>query len=273
MIFGTSGLTVRYHGTTALSDVSMTAEPGAVTMVVGGDGAGKSTLLRALAGLAAPASGSISRPGSEGIGYLPTGAGSWKNLSVDENITFVGGSYGLTAAEIRTRGDDLLERAGLTEARDRPAGKLSGGMRNKLGFCLAMLSEPDLLILDEPTTGVDPVSRVDLWRLVSEAAAGGAAVVMATTYMDEAERGTTVYLLGRGRVLVSGTPDEIVDRMPGAISTTPHPSEPSRAWRAGRHYREWWPDGAIGSGEPANATLSDAAVVAELATLAGEVSA
>lgn len=234
-------------------------------MIVGGDGAGKSTLLRSLAGLTDPASGGIRRPQSHEIGYLPTGAGSWRNLTIDENVAFVGGSYGLDRETVRTRAEDLLERAGLSGARNRLAHQLSGGMRNKLGFCLAMLADPSLLVLDEPTTGVDPVSRVELWRLVSEAAAGGAAVVMATTYMDEAERGSSVYLLGNGRVLVSGRPSDIVDQIPGAVGTTAHPTDRSLAWRSGSAFRQWWPDGVVADGMPRSPDLADAAVVAQLA--------
>ncbi len=148
---------------------------------------------------------------------MPPGAGSWADLSVDENVAFIGGSYGLSGDALARRADELLGRAGLDEARDRLAGKLSGGMRNKLGFCLAMLHEPDLLVLDEPSTGVDPVSRVELWRLISEAAVQGTAVVLATTYMDEAERSGSVLVLDQGRPLLYGGPQEIVAAYPGAV--------------------------------------------------------
>ena len=148
---------------------------GHVVGVVGGDGAGKPTLLRALVGEAPPTHGSVRAPGAAQVGYLPASAGSWAELSVQENVEFVGRSFGLSRAAVAERGDLLLGRAGLTAARGRLARQLSGGMRRKLGFCLAMIAEPELLVLDEPSTGVDPISRVDLWRLVSDAAAGGTA--------------------------------------------------------------------------------------------------
>jgi ABC-2 type transport system ATP-binding protein len=262
--YGLNRVTVRFGTIAALSNVTMTAAPGDVTMVVGGDGAGKTTLLRTLVGLVGPNEGTVARPPARETGFLPTGAGSWRNLTVDQNMSFVGAAFGLTASEITDRGGKLLDRAGLAQARSRLAGQLSGGMRNKLGFCLAALSSPELLVLDEPTTGVDPVSRVDLWRLISEAAASGTTVVMATTYMDEAERASIVYLLDSGRVLGEGPPDALITGMQGAITVTDEPEDRTLAWRVGRTFRQWWPDG-VPSGIVAVApTLEDAAIVARL---------
>ena len=193
-------LTVRYGRRVALDGVSLAVPAGAVTAVVGADSAGKTTLLRALAGVARPAAGSVRRPDRRRIGYVAGSSGLYSDLSVDENIAFVAAAYGVTAGERAERSADLLARTGLTGTGGRLAGRLSGGMRQKLAFALAMLHEPELLVLDEPTTGVDPVSRADLWRLIAAAAAAGAAVVVSTTYLDEAKRASGVVLLEDGRV-------------------------------------------------------------------------
>ncbi len=264
MSFGVENLTVRFGRVTALDEVSVVVRRGEVTALVGGDGAGKTTLLRTLAGLVEPTSGTVRRPGVGRLGYLPAGAGSWKNLTVAENVSFIGGAYGLSGADLADRADPILERAGLADARDRLAGQLSGGMKTKLGFSLAMLHSPDLLVLDEPTTGVDPVSRIELWRMISEAVADGAAVVMATTYMDEAERAAFVVLLGDGRVLLSGEPDELIGSMPGTIVETDAPVDSSLAWRVGPVFHEWFPwtvpDGLTGL----RPDLEDVCIAAEL---------
>lgn len=265
MTFGLTAVSVSFGDTEALRTVTMDAPSGAITMVVGGDGAGKTTLLRTLVGLIEPGSGRIRRPPPQRVGYLPTGAGSWRNLTVDENVAFVGGSFGLRGEALHRRADPLLERAGLGDARDRLASHLSGGMRNKLGFCLAMLGEPELLALDEPTTGVDPASRIDLWRLVSESAADGAAVVMSTTYLDEAERAGSVYLLDAGTVLLAGPPEELIASFEGEVVTTDTPTNPDLAWRSGRSFREWWPQGSPDGGIVVDPDLEDLTIVAELA--------
>jgi ABC-2 type transport system ATP-binding protein len=179
--WGCRRLGVRYGATTALEEVTFEVAAGTVAAVVGGDGAGKTSLLRALAGSVRPAAGTVRRPEEHRLGYVSAGPGVWADLTVDENLSFSGRAYGLDAAELERRVAGLLERTGLAEARDRLAGQLSGGMRQKLALTMAVAHQPDLLILDEPTTGVDPVSRAELWRLLAASAAGGAAVVVATT--------------------------------------------------------------------------------------------
>jgi ABC-2 type transport system ATP-binding protein len=257
-------VTVRFGAVTALADVSLQAPEGTVTAVVGGDGAGKTTLLEALVGLVAPDAGTIDTPDREQIGYMPSGAGSWGDLTVAENVAFVGGSYGLSGADLARRADLVLGAADLMSARDRLASQLSGGMRKKLGFCLAILHEPRLLILDEPSTGVDPVSRVELWRLTSTAAADGTAVVMATTYMDEAQRAGSVLLLDAGRELRYCPPDALIAQSPGEVVETASPTRRECAWRSGTVFREWWPDGAPQGQRPIMPSLDDVAVVAAL---------
>lgn len=203
--WGVRDLTVRFGKLAAVDGVSLDVPAGAVTAVCGGDGAGKSTLLRALAGGVQPAGGHVRRPNRERIGYVAGAGGPYPDLTVDENMSFVASAYGLRGADFEARARDLLASIGLEEARQRLAGRLSGGMRRKLAFALAMLHQPDLLVLDEPTTGVDPVSRTDLWRLVAGAAASGAAVVVSTSSRDEAERAASVLLLEAGRGTLSTT--------------------------------------------------------------------
>src|SRR6185437_6253756 len=174
-------------------------------------------------------------------------------MSVDENVAFVGRSYGMPAPSIQSRSSLLLERAGLEGARRKLGNELSGGMRQKLGFVLAILHEPDLVLLDEPSTGVDPVSRLELWRLISATAGEGATVVMSTTYLDEAQRAASVLALEGGRMLASGTPDDIVAAVPGSVgllgpSRAPSAPVEGRAWRRGTARHVWIPPGVDADG-------------------------
>jgi len=218
MSWGADDLTVRYGARTALDRVGVGVDPGSVTVVVGGDGAGKTTLLRALVGTVAPERGSVARPPRRDIGFISGTAGVYADLTVDENLAFAGGAYGVTRDVRDRRAAGLLEQTGLGAARGRLAGRLSGGMRQKLAFVLAMLHEPRLLVLDEPTTGVDPVSRSEIWRLIAGAAAGGAAVLVTTTYLDEAERGARVLVLDGGRAVAAGPPEAVAAALPRPLS-------------------------------------------------------
>jgi ABC-2 type transport system ATP-binding protein len=233
--------TVRFGRTVALDDVTVEVPAGSVVAVVGGDGAGKSTLLRALAGEVPLDSGTIDAPPRQRLGYLPASAGSWGALTVAQNIDFVAGIYGLAGDELAARRDELLDRASLTPAAGRLASQLSGGMRRKLGFVMAIVHRPALLILDEPSTGVDPVSRIDLWRMASEAAASGTAVLMSTTYLDEAERAAHLVVLDGGRMLVAGSYDEVQAGFAGVVTETGQPVRDGWAWRRGRVRHEYWP--------------------------------
>jgi ABC-2 type transport system ATP-binding protein len=262
--FGVSEVSVRFGATTALDSISFTAPPGVVSAVVGGDGAGKTTLLGCLTGAVQPTRGRVERPDKRDLGAMPSTSGTWRSLTVDENVDFVAKAYGITGDELRRKRRELLDKTGLDRARHRLAGRLSGGMRQKLGFLLAILHEPTLLVLDEPTTGVDPVSRVELWRLISEAAAGGAAVAMATTYLDEAERASTVLVLDHGHALASGTSDEVIRSLPGTITVGRRPHDPRRAWRRGRVYHEWHPEGDAGSDPPDTRVDLEDTVIAEM---------
>ena len=259
MTYGLDGVTVRFGEVVALDDVSLELEPGTVTAIVGGDGAGKSTLLHCLAGTVAATTGTVRRPPKQRLGSMSSNSGAWGDLTVDENISFVGGCYGMGRDAIAARRDELLERAGLASAADRLVRDLSGGMRQKLGFVLAFLHRPEVLLLDEPSTGVDPVSRVELWRMIAEAAAAGVVVAMTTTYLDEAERCPSILVLADGAALARGSLDDVVGAVPGEVREVAEPTEPTNAWRHGRVVLEWFPDGSP-IGTPVDADL-EAAVI------------
>jgi ABC-2 type transport system ATP-binding protein len=272
--WGASAVRLSYHGVLALDRVSVAVAGGQVTAVVGGDGAGKTSLLRCLAGVLSPDAGEVRRPAKSRIGFLPASSGIYPDLTVAENLAFRATGYGLRADVAARRAAELTEQAGLAAARDRLAAKLSGGMRQKVGVIAALLHRPELLILDEPSTGVDPVSRSGLWWLIASAAADGAAVILATTYLDDAQRATEVLVLDAGQALASGTPDQIIREMPGSVrATNAPPAGPvgERAWRRGATWRVWCPpgtahpDGAGTLGTPAEADLQDAVIVAALA--------
>ncbi|MDR2566296.1 MAG: ATP-binding cassette domain-containing protein [Bifidobacteriaceae bacterium] len=246
-----AGASVRFGATVAVDGLSGSFPPGRITALVGGDGGGKSSLLRALAGLA-PFSPALPPPADRReIGYQSADGGVWLNLSVRENVEFVSRVHGLPGAQARARADELLERAGLEDARDRVAARLSGGMRRKLGFALATLHRPGLVLLDEPTTGVDQASRGELWEMIAQAAAEGATVILATTYLDEAERADQVFLLDAGKTLAVGTPSQVTAQMPG------------RLWRSA-------PTGAPCGDQPADTDAGEGAGASALAPKGGE---
>jgi ABC-2 type transport system ATP-binding protein len=274
-LWGADEVCVSYGKTVALDCVSLSAPAGQVTAVVGGDGAGKSTLLRCLAGALAPDSGTVRRPAKQRAGYLPASSGIYPDLTVAENLDFRAIGYGISKRLARERAAEYLDRAGLAQAAGRLAGQLSGGMRQKLAVIAAMLHQPELIVLDEPTTGVDPVSRSGLWWLIARAAAEGCAIVLATSYLDEAERCASVLVLDGGKALASGTAEKIVADMPGtlrAVPAKPGGEAAGRAWRRAGRWRVWDPgDGAAGlGGRPAanliTPDLQDAVTVAALAS-------
>ncbi len=265
--WGAFGVSVSFGRTLALDNVSLVVARGEVTAVVGGDGAGKTTLLRVLSGALKPAAGSVHGPGAPRTGYLPASSGMYPDLTVAENLSFRASAYRMPAPAARVRAGELLAEAGLAGARDRLAGNLSGGMRVKLGVIAALLHRPDLLVLDEPTTGIDPVSRSGLWQLIAGAAAGGAAVVLATTYLDDAQRAGSVLVLDGGCQLAAGTPEEIVAAMPGTLrSAAARPAGQARrlSWRRGTAWRVWYPARGQRAGDPVEPDLPDAVMVASL---------
>jgi ABC-2 type transport system ATP-binding protein len=269
MVWGVRDLTVRFRAHLALDRVTLDAPNGQVTGIVGGDGAGKTTLLRALVGTLAPDAGEVRRPDAGRIGFLASTSGTYPDLTVEENLAFAATAYGVPATEARKRAAEYMERTGLAAARRRLAGNLSGGMRQKLGVIRAMVHRPELLVLDEPTTGVDPVSRADLWWLIARAATQGTAVVLSTTYLDEAQRASWLLVLDEGRALLSGTPEDVIGTVPGAIRSVrdrPAGEEARRAWRRGATWRVWTPEGQAADGsDGVRADLLDAVTVAALA--------
>jgi ABC-2 type transport system ATP-binding protein len=269
MRWGLDRVTVRFGGRVALSEVTVSVEPSDVTVVVGGDGAGKSTCLRSLVGLVRPDEGQVSRPPKNRIGYVSASGGLYTDLTVDENMAFAASTYGVRDTDHA----GMLERLGLAAARRRLAGHLSGGMQRKLSVGLSLIHAPDLLVLDEPTTGLDPVSRMELWRLISGSAADGTAVLVATTYVNEAERGNTAILLDEGRVLASGPPGDIAARVPGVVGRRPADGTAQPGddwWRRGGDWRLWAPAGDLPDGaEQIEPDLHDAVIVTALAAERG----
>lgn len=243
---------------TALDAVDVDVDPGRLAAVVGGDGAGKTSVARTMVGLAVPVRGEIRRP--DQIGYLPSSSGVWPDLTVMENLGFVADAHRISRPERKTRCEQLLHSAGLEAAKDRLGGQLSGGMRQKLGMAMAMLPQPAMLVLDEPSTGVDPVSRTEMWSLMTGAALEGTAILFTTTYLDEAERAHTVTALEGGRVLASGTVAQIAAAVPGSITRVKGAVE--RSWRRGREWRSWSSEPGTGNG---GHDLTDLLVAAALA--------
>jgi ABC-2 type transport system ATP-binding protein len=270
-MWGLDRATVGYGGRRAIESVTVPVPTSTVTAVVGGDGSGKSTALRALVGLVPLAEGRAERPATERVGYLPASSGAYPDLTVDENLAFVGAAYRMDRRAVGRRAELLLDRTGLTSARDRLGGNLSGGMRQKLGLALALLHEPELIVLDEPTTGIDPVSRADLWRLIAGEAARGAAVILSTSYLDEAERAASVVVLDQGRVLLAGTPDEVRASVPGGLFDTDRRPDTELRWRRGAGWRVWSPRGDVPPGASlVDPDLADAVTVAALQRVSGE---
>ena len=271
MRWGLREVSVTRGRTLALDGVTVPVDPSAVTVVVGGDGAGKSTCLKVLAGLVEPGTGAVHRPVKKRIGYVPATTGLYADLTVQENFAFAAAAYRLSGRERDRRTSQILDQTGLGHTRHRLGGQLSGGMQRKLAVGLALLHSPELLILDEPTTGVDPVSRAELWRLISRAAMAGAAVAVATTYVNEAARATSVVLLEAGQMLASGTPGAILQRVPGVVGLWTGPSRPTPlSWRRGASWRIWAPAGELPDGaQRVEPDFEDAVVTAALASELG----
>lgn len=218
-------VTRSYAGVTALAGVSFAVERGEMFGVIGPDGAGKTTAIRIACGLLRSDGGSVRvlgfDPVSEhqritgALGYLSQRFSLYGDLTIDENIAFFAEIHGVRG--YRARRDHLLEMTHLTAFRGRRADRLSGGMKQKLALACTLVHEPEILVLDEPTTGVDPVARREFWTLLSEFLSRGLTIVMATPYLDEAERCGRVLLLHEGRVLAIDRPARLQAAYPGRL--------------------------------------------------------
>jgi len=263
--WGVTDLSVDYGRRTALRDVSLDLSSGTIAAVAGGDGAGKTTLLRALVGLVPPTSGDVRRPTEDAVGYLPASSGVYPDLTVEENLRFAARAYGVRGSDYQSARAELLGRTGLEGASDRLGGNLSGGMRQKLGLAMALVHNPSLLVLDEPSTGVDPVSRKELWGLVTDAARAGTAVLLTTTYLDEAGRSDVVCVLDAGEVLLQGAPDALVRGVGGSMGEASTEPDTHFTWRRGATWRWWTTDATPPAGSRRVALdLQDAVVIAAL---------
>jgi ABC-2 type transport system ATP-binding protein len=201
---------VRVGRTVALERASLRIHPGDTIAVVGPDGAGKSTLLRVLAGLARPASGAIeSKLPPAGLGYAGSAFDLYGDLTVLENLSFFGRVRGMGEEKLNRRIEAMLSLTGLGDARNRLAGRLSGGMKKGLALGCALVHEPALLLLDEPTVGVDPVSRHKLWDIITEAIDAGTALVFTSSYLEEASHAARLAAMAGGRLLET-TVDQVM---------------------------------------------------------------
>ena len=217
------GLTKNFPGIRAVDHLSFDVHAGEIFGLVGPDGAGKTTTLRMLAGVMSPDEGSATVAGADVVhdpeaakhhlSYMPQRFGLYEDLTVDENIRFYADLFGVDKSERERRGEQLLKAAGMSEFRQRLAGKLSGGMKQKLGLVCALIHHPKVILLDEPTTGVDPVSRRDFWRILYELISEGVAILTSTAYLDEAERCHRVALLHKGKLLFCDTPDNLKKKL------------------------------------------------------------
>ena len=229
------GVNKRFGSVQAVQDVDFAVSSGEIFGLVGPDGAGKTTIMRMLAGVLRPDTGDIlvdrvdvaSDPEQAKLhlSYMPQRFGLYEDLTVTENIFFYGELFAVPRDERIARSQELLEAAGLQAFRRRLAGQLSGGMKQKLGLVCALIHTPRVLLLDEPTTGVDPVSRRDFWAILYNLRESGVAIVLSTAYMDEAERCSRLALLHEGVIRHCDTPARLKQAMPGVLLaiTSAHP--------------------------------------------------
>src|SRR5579863_3874295 len=228
----------------ALDGVSFETRYGELTALVGPDGAGKTTLMRLAAGLLHVDAGSLTVLGidiardpqqvQDRISYMPQRFGLYEDLSVQENLDLYADLHGVSAAERAQRYPALFDMTALGPFRSRLAGQLSGGMKQKLGLACTLVRSPELLLLDEPTVGVDPISRRELWDIVRQLVADqGLTVLLSTAYLDEAERCSRVILLHQGKVLSQGSPREVAAHAAGrSFVAIPTAGQPARALQA-----------------------------------------
>lgn len=227
ILLETTGLVKTFGPLRAVDGLDLQVHAGEMVGLVGPDGAGKTTTMRLLCGALTLTSGRIRVAGyelprqveqaREHIGYLAQRFSLYGDLTVAENLEFFGEVFGVPDAERRTRSEELLRFAGLSQFANRPAIALSGGMQKKLGLATALVHRPKVLLLDEPTGGVDPVARQEFWHLLVGLLRSGSGVLVSTPYMDEAMRFNRVIFMNRGRALLVGTPRELIHRLDGHV--------------------------------------------------------
>lgn len=217
------GLTKAYGDKVAVADVSLEVQKGEILGLVGPDGAGKTTLLRMVCGLLTPDGGEVFLKGKnlrevergrEDLGYMPQRFSLYEDLTVMENILFFGSLYGLPRRTILARAEEILSLTAMLEFKARLAAHLSGGMRQKLALTCALITRPAILVLDEPTYGVDPESRKEFWKILYYLNKEGMTLLISTPYMDEAELCHRVAFINEGRLAVTGMPQELKASFP-----------------------------------------------------------
>lgn len=218
------GVSKSFGTVQAVDNLSFDVPKGVILGIVGPDGAGKTTLLRMLAGVLTSGGGSIEilgagsiEPVKKSLGYMPQRFSLYQDLTVWENVELLGTLYGLSKSELAARGEQALHFVGLWQFKDRMAGKLSGGMKQKLALVAATLHKPQILLLDEPTTGVDPVARREFWQMLYGLNREGMTIIVATPYMDEAELCHQLLLMHRGKGSPCRSPQQIIDAYPYAV--------------------------------------------------------
>ncbi|WP_286884556.1 ABC transporter ATP-binding protein [Aneurinibacillus sp. UBA3580] len=219
-------LTKKFGALLAVDNVSMTIPKGSIVGFLGPNGSGKSTVIRMLSGILTPTSGTGQVLGyniltdseriKHHIGYMSQKFSLYEELSVSDNLDFYAGIYGLKGESARKKKAELIDMAGLTGREKQIAGSLSGGWKQRLALSCALLHDPEILILDEPTAGVDPVSRRIFWEVIRELAKKGITVLVSTHYMDEAETCDFIYFIFFGKLLISGTPLELKEQAKAA---------------------------------------------------------
>jgi len=275
-----SNLRHQFNGKTALHDINTSIQRGLITGIVGPDGAGKTTLIRLLAGLLKATSGEIRVENLDPIsdanilrpqlGYMPQKFGLYEDLTVQENLILYADLCNLLGKKREHSFKQLLAFTDLTRFTDRLAGKLSGGMKQKLGLACTLLGSPRVLLLDEPSVGVDPISRRELWKMVGELAQSGITVIWSTSYLDEAELCGEVILMNEGRVEYSGPPQIVISRMQGRSIQLRDMTGNKRAVLKKALHSPFVIDGVI-QGSALRLVLKEAGQLPELATLeAGE---
>ena len=218
------GLTKQFNSVTAVHSVDLTVDAGEIFGLVGPDGAGKTTLMRMILGVVDPSAGSVKVMGSSNIeavkkliGYIPQKFSLYRDMTVLENIHLIGSMYGTSATAIESRAREILSFTNLLPFANRLADNLSGGMKQKLALAAGLMHKPQLFFLDEPTTGVDPVSRREFWQMLYRLNKEGMTVFVSTPYMDEAELCTRVAFMHEGRIVSCATPAEMREQYPYKI--------------------------------------------------------